>query len=65
MNGLLQGWLYQLLCRSEVSLPTTQLQGLPITSNTVKWHGEYSSIRNMSGGGPQGCYLGQIEYSSI
>ena len=30
----------------------------------VKWHGEYSSIRSMPGGGPQGCYLGQIEYSS-
>ena len=30
----------------------------------VKWHGKYSSVRNMPGGGPQGCYLGQIEYSS-
>ena len=30
----------------------------------VKWHGKISSIRNMPGGGPQGCYLGQQEYSS-
>jgi hypothetical protein len=30
----------------------------------VKWHGQFSSVRNMPGGGPQGCYLGQIEYSS-
>ena len=30
----------------------------------VKWHGEFSSTRNMPGGGPQGCYLGGIEYTS-
>ena len=31
---------------------------------TVKWNGKYSSIRSLPGGGPQGCYLGQLEYSS-
>ena len=30
----------------------------------VKWHGEISTIRNMPGGGPQGCILGQISYTS-
>ena len=30
----------------------------------VKWHGEISSIRDMPGGGPQGCILGQISFSS-
>ena len=31
---------------------------------TVKWHGKFSSIRDLPGGGPQGCYLGQLEYSA-
>ena len=30
----------------------------------VKWHSRYSSIRRLPGGGPQGCYLGGLEYSS-
>ena len=30
----------------------------------VKWHGTFSSVRDMPGGGPQGCYLGQQEYQS-
>ena len=30
----------------------------------VKWHGLLSSIRDMPGGGAQGCILGQIQYSS-
>ena len=30
----------------------------------VKWHGKFSATRSMPGGGPQGCYLGGIEYSS-
>ena len=30
----------------------------------VKWHGELSSLRDMPGGGPQGCILGQISFSS-
>jgi hypothetical protein len=30
----------------------------------VKWHGVFSSVRNMPGGGPQGCHMGQLEYSS-
>ena len=30
----------------------------------VKWHGTLSSIRNMPGGGPQGCHLGQLQYLS-
>ena len=31
---------------------------------TVKWGSKYSSIRKLPGGGPQGCYLGGLEYSS-
>ena len=31
---------------------------------TVKWHSKYSSVRKLPGGGPQGCYLGGLEYSS-
>ena len=31
---------------------------------TVKWHGKYSTVRTLPGGGPQGCYLGGLEYSS-
>ena len=30
----------------------------------VKWHGIFSSVYKMPGGGPQGCHLGQLEYSS-
>ena len=30
----------------------------------VKWHGIISTLRDMAGGGPQGCHLGQLEYSS-
>ena len=30
----------------------------------VKWHGVFSSVREMPGGGPQGCHMGQLEYSS-
>ena len=30
----------------------------------VKWHGVTSSVKNMPGGGPQGCHMGQLEYSS-
>ena len=30
----------------------------------VKWHGGLSSEQNMPGGGPQGCHMGQLEYSS-
>ena len=30
----------------------------------VKWHGTLSSTRDLPGGGPQGCYLGQQEYQS-
>ena len=30
----------------------------------VKWHGLYSKIHSLPGGGPQGCYLGQLEYGS-
>ena len=30
----------------------------------VKWHNSMSSIRNMPGGGPQGCHLGQLQYLS-
>ena len=30
----------------------------------VKWHGVLSSLRDMPGGGPQGCHMGQLEYSS-
>ena len=30
----------------------------------VKWHGKYSFVRSLPWGGPQGCYLGQLEYSS-
>ena len=30
----------------------------------VKWHGKFSSVRSMPGGGPQGCYLGGLEYTS-
>jgi hypothetical protein len=31
---------------------------------SVKWHGETSTIRDLPGGGPQGCSLGLIEYKS-
>ena len=31
---------------------------------TVKWHKKFSSIRKLPGGGPQGCYLGGLEYKS-
>ena len=27
------------------------------------WHGIISTLRDMAGGGPQGCHLGQLEYS--
>ena len=30
----------------------------------VKWHGIISTLRDMAGGGPQGCHLGQLEFSS-
>ena len=30
----------------------------------VKWHEHFSSVRSMPGSGPQGCHLGQLEYSS-
>ena len=30
----------------------------------VKWHGTFSTVRDLAGGGPQGCYLGQQEYQS-
>ena len=30
----------------------------------VKWHGLYSTVRSLPGGGPQGCYLGQLKYGS-
>ena len=30
----------------------------------VKRQGVLSSVRNMPGGGPQGCHMGQLEYSS-
>ena len=30
----------------------------------VKWHKTFSTTRNLPGGGPQGCYLGQQEYQS-
>ena len=30
----------------------------------VKWHSKFSSVRSMPGGGPQGCHMGQLEYSS-
>ena len=30
----------------------------------VKWHGLLSAIRELPGGGPQGCLLGQLMYSS-
>ena len=30
----------------------------------VKWHGHYSQVYSLPGGGPQGCYLGQLEYGS-
>ena len=30
----------------------------------VKWHGLYSKVYSLPGGGPQGCYLGQLEYGS-
>ena len=30
----------------------------------VKWHGLYSKIHSLPGGGPHGCYLGQLEYGS-
>ena len=30
----------------------------------VKWHVTFSTVRDLSGGGPQGCYLGQQEYQS-
>ena len=31
---------------------------------TVKWHGNFSPVHDMPGGGPQGCSLGGLEYSS-
>ena len=30
----------------------------------VKWHGLESTLRDMPGGGPQGCLLGQLSYNS-
>ena len=30
----------------------------------VKWHDKLSSVRCMPGGGPQGCHMGQLEYSA-
>ena len=30
----------------------------------VKWHSKFSSVRSMPGGGPQGCHMGQLDYSS-
>ena len=31
---------------------------------TVKWHGHTSSVRDLPGGGPQGCTFGLLEYKS-
>ena len=30
----------------------------------VKWRGVFSSVRQLPGGGPQGCHLGGLEYGS-
>ena len=30
----------------------------------VKWHGLSSSVRDLPGGGPQGCTFGLLEYKS-
>ena len=30
----------------------------------VKWHVFFSTAREMPGGGPQGCHMGQLEYAS-
>ena len=30
----------------------------------VKWHGKMSTVRQLPGGGPQGCHLGQQMYQS-
>lgn len=31
---------------------------------TVKWRGTFSSVRNLPGGGPQGCHIGGLEYGA-
>ena len=47
--------------KSLIPVLTNYFQGRKMQ---VKWHGVLSSIRDMPGGGPQGCSLGQLLYLS-